>query len=134
VWGLWETVCNSSSGVFGIKLTGYYMTFSEKGTPIFDFGTLNSSVLPDDAPHDLLIRNTDLGDALAGTFEDGSEMVLMTGALVYDSSEVPVDRLTTYFVFSPWRNVSIFPTIFHRPWLGRTRNLHSQRRLSSVLR
>jgi len=50
-----------------------------KGTPIFDFGQLPSSVLPDNAIHDLLIRNTELGDALARTFVDDSEVVLMTG-------------------------------------------------------
>ncbi|THU81598.1 arad-like aldolase/epimerase [Dendrothele bispora CBS 962.96] len=49
------------------------------GTPIFDFGQLPTDVLPEDAVHDLLIRNPDLGDALAGTFVDGSEVVLMTG-------------------------------------------------------
>ncbi|KAF9269716.1 arad-like aldolase/epimerase [Marasmius fiardii PR-910] len=47
------------------------------GTPIFDF----SSVVPDDSNqlHDLLIRNSALGDSLSSTFEDGSDIVLMKG-------------------------------------------------------
>ncbi|KAL0573752.1 hypothetical protein V5O48_008195 [Marasmius crinis-equi] len=47
------------------------------GTPIFDF----SSAVPEDSDqlHDLLIKNTELGDALAATFEDGSDVVLMKG-------------------------------------------------------
>ncbi|KAJ4480162.1 arad-like aldolase/epimerase [Lentinula aciculospora] len=49
------------------------------GTPIFDFDTLPTSVLPEDAPHNLLIGNEALGDALADTFQNGSEIVLMKG-------------------------------------------------------
>ncbi|KAJ3966728.1 arad-like aldolase/epimerase [Lentinula raphanica] len=49
------------------------------GTPIFDFDTLPTSILPEDAPHNLLIGNEALGDALAGTFDNGSEVVLMKG-------------------------------------------------------
>ncbi|KAJ3829606.1 arad-like aldolase/epimerase [Lentinula raphanica] len=49
------------------------------GTPIFDFDTLPTSILPEDAPHNLLIGNEALGDALADTFDNGSEVVLMKG-------------------------------------------------------
>ncbi|KAL0069281.1 hypothetical protein AAF712_003646 [Marasmius tenuissimus] len=47
------------------------------GTPIFDF----SSAVPEDSDqlHDLLIRSTELGDDVARTFEDGSDVVLMKG-------------------------------------------------------
>ncbi|KAK7032592.1 hypothetical protein VNI00_012855 [Paramarasmius palmivorus] len=48
------------------------------GTPIFDIES-PSVDLAQDAPHDFLIRNADLGDALAGTFIDDSEFVLMRG-------------------------------------------------------
>jgi len=51
----------------------------KNGSPIFDTNTLPQSVLPDDQPHDLLIRNEVLGDALAGSFQDGSQLVLMKG-------------------------------------------------------
>lgn len=51
----------------------------ENGTPIFDIEKLATSVLAESAPHDLLIRNEVLGDALAGTFVDGSAVVLMKG-------------------------------------------------------
>lgn len=34
---------------------------------------LPTSVLPEDAPHDQLIRNEILGDALAQTFVNGSQ-------------------------------------------------------------
>jgi len=49
------------------------------GTPIFDISTLPTSLLPDDQPHDLLIRNEVLGDALAQTFSNDSQIVLMRG-------------------------------------------------------
>ncbi|KIK57134.1 hypothetical protein GYMLUDRAFT_46363 [Collybiopsis luxurians FD-317 M1] len=49
------------------------------GTPIFDFASLPTSVLPEDAPHNLLVVNEVLGDALAGTFSNDSAVVLMTG-------------------------------------------------------
>jgi len=49
------------------------------GTAIFDVDTLPPSVLPDDQPHDLLIRNEVLGDALAQTFSNDSQVVLMRG-------------------------------------------------------
>ncbi|KDR82351.1 hypothetical protein GALMADRAFT_206248 [Galerina marginata CBS 339.88] len=49
------------------------------GSPIFDTNTLPKSVLPDDQPQDLLIRNEVLGDALAKSFENGSQLVLMKG-------------------------------------------------------
>ncbi|KAK7052985.1 hypothetical protein VNI00_004306 [Paramarasmius palmivorus] len=49
------------------------------GTPIFDYDLLPTNVLPGDAPHDLIVRNVVLGDALAGMFEDGSAVVLMKG-------------------------------------------------------
>ncbi|PPR01943.1 hypothetical protein CVT24_001301 [Panaeolus cyanescens] len=44
------------------------------GSPIFDVDRLSKTVLPDTQPHDLLIRNEVLGDALARTFEPGSQM------------------------------------------------------------
>ncbi|KAJ6578051.1 class II aldolase and Adducin N-terminal domain-containing protein [Mycena capillaripes] len=50
-----------------------------EGAPIFDARTLPKSVLPDDQPHDLVIRNEALGDALASTFSDNSQVVLMRG-------------------------------------------------------
>ncbi|KAF8904138.1 arad-like aldolase/epimerase [Gymnopilus junonius] len=49
------------------------------GSPIFDTSTLPASVLPDSQPHDLLIRNQVLGDALARSFVNGSQLVLMKG-------------------------------------------------------
>ncbi|KAJ7672291.1 class II aldolase and Adducin N-terminal domain-containing protein [Mycena polygramma] len=49
------------------------------GAPIFDTRTLPPSVLPDDQLHDLLIRNEALGDALAQTFSNSSQIVLMRG-------------------------------------------------------
>ncbi|KIK64088.1 hypothetical protein GYMLUDRAFT_221365 [Collybiopsis luxurians FD-317 M1] len=49
------------------------------GTPIFDFASLPTSVLPEDAPHNLLVGNEVLGNALAGTFSNDSAVVLMTG-------------------------------------------------------
>ena len=49
------------------------------GTQIFDFDTHTKSILTEDAPHNLLIGNEALGDALAGTFDNGSEVVLMKG-------------------------------------------------------
>ncbi|KAF4617606.1 hypothetical protein D9613_005618 [Agrocybe pediades] len=51
----------------------------KNGSPIFDTDALPTSVLPEDQPHDLLIRNEMLGDALAHTFQDGSQLVLMKG-------------------------------------------------------
>jgi len=50
-----------------------------KGTPIFDTGKLPTSILPEDQPHDLLIRNEVLGDALARSFSTDSAIVLMKG-------------------------------------------------------
>ncbi|PPQ93083.1 hypothetical protein CVT25_003115 [Psilocybe cyanescens] len=49
------------------------------GTPIFDTNTLPASILPPSAPHDLLIRDTALGDALAREFVSASAIVLMKG-------------------------------------------------------
>jgi len=49
------------------------------GTPIFDISMLPTSILPDDQPHDLLIRNEVLGDALAQAFNNDSQVVLMRG-------------------------------------------------------
>jgi len=49
------------------------------GSPIFDTNTLPPSILPDSQPHDLLIRNEVLGDALARSFVNGSQLVLMKG-------------------------------------------------------
>ncbi|KAF9049089.1 arad-like aldolase/epimerase [Panaeolus papilionaceus] len=51
----------------------------QNGSPIFDVDRLSKTVLPDNQPHDLLIRNEVLGDALANTFETGSQIVLMKG-------------------------------------------------------
>ncbi|KAF5311852.1 hypothetical protein D9619_003320 [Psilocybe cf. subviscida] len=50
-----------------------------KGTPIFDTGKLPTSILPEDQPHDLLIRTAVLGDALAKAFSPDSGIVLMKG-------------------------------------------------------
>ncbi|KAJ7056764.1 arad-like aldolase/epimerase [Mycena amicta] len=50
-----------------------------KGAPIFDTRKLSTAILPEDQLHDLLVRNELLGDALAGTFESGSQVVLMRG-------------------------------------------------------
>uniref|UniRef100_A0A0W0GBX6 Class II aldolase/adducin N-terminal domain-containing protein n=1 Tax=Moniliophthora roreri TaxID=221103 RepID=A0A0W0GBX6_MONRR len=47
-------------------------------TPIFDIESPNVN-LAQDAPHDFLIRDTELGDALAETFNEASEVVLMRG-------------------------------------------------------
>jgi hypothetical protein len=44
------------------------------GTPIFDISMLATSILPDDQPHDLLIRNEVLGDALAQAFRNDSQV------------------------------------------------------------
>jgi len=49
------------------------------GTPIFDAGTLPQSILPENQLHDLLIRNEALGDALARSFINDSQIVLMKG-------------------------------------------------------
>ncbi|EIM84660.1 arad-like aldolase/epimerase [Stereum hirsutum FP-91666 SS1] len=49
------------------------------GTPIFDTSMLPTSVLPENAPHDQLIRTAILGEALAQTFVNGSQVVLMRG-------------------------------------------------------
>ncbi|KAF5391086.1 hypothetical protein D9757_003134 [Collybiopsis confluens] len=49
------------------------------GTPIFDFETLPTKILPQDASHNLLIGNEVLGNALAATFSDDSQVVLMKG-------------------------------------------------------
>ncbi|KAJ7036817.1 arad-like aldolase/epimerase [Mycena alexandri] len=51
----------------------------DEGAPVFDVRTLPQSVLPDSALHDLLIRNEALGDALANTFSNSSQVVLMRG-------------------------------------------------------
>lgn len=45
-----------------------------KGTPIFDTAKLPTSVLPEDQPHDLLIRTAVLGDALAKSFSNDSQV------------------------------------------------------------
>ncbi|KAJ7173939.1 arad-like aldolase/epimerase [Mycena crocata] len=50
-----------------------------EGVPIFDARNLAKSVLPENQLHDLLIRNEMLGDALARTFSDASQIVLMRG-------------------------------------------------------
>ncbi|ESK80838.1 class ii aldolase adducin-like protein [Moniliophthora roreri MCA 2997] len=47
-------------------------------TPIFDIESPSVN-LAQDAPHDFLIRNTELGDALAEKFDEASEVVLMRG-------------------------------------------------------
>ncbi|KAK7062082.1 arad-like aldolase/epimerase [Favolaschia claudopus] len=49
------------------------------GAPIFDVRTLPRTVLPDNQLHDLLVRNEALGDALANTFLNDSQVVLMRG-------------------------------------------------------
>ncbi|KAJ6553550.1 arad-like aldolase/epimerase [Mycena vulgaris] len=50
-----------------------------EGAPIFDVRNLPKSALPDNQLHDLLIRNEVLGDALARTFSEDSQIVLMRG-------------------------------------------------------
>ncbi|KAJ7082841.1 arad-like aldolase/epimerase [Mycena belliarum] len=50
-----------------------------EGAPIFDARNLPKSVIPASALHDLLIRNEALGDALARTFSNDSQLVLMRG-------------------------------------------------------
>jgi len=47
------------------------------GTPIFHAGDLSSAIVPHAAPHDLLIRTTEMGAALAATFIDDCHVVLM---------------------------------------------------------
>uniref|UniRef100_A0A8H7XPC8 Class II aldolase/adducin N-terminal domain-containing protein n=1 Tax=Psilocybe cubensis TaxID=181762 RepID=A0A8H7XPC8_PSICU len=74
---------------FGVSHTGLHAqmgtaagalgALTPNGTPIFDTAALPESVLPADAPHDLLIRDVQLGDALAGSFKQGSNVVLMRG-------------------------------------------------------
>ncbi|KAF7375298.1 Arad-like aldolase/epimerase [Mycena sanguinolenta] len=49
------------------------------GAPIFDIRNLPESVLPENQLHDLLVRNEPLGDALANTFCNDSQLVLMRG-------------------------------------------------------
>ncbi|KAJ7588534.1 arad-like aldolase/epimerase [Mycena floridula] len=49
------------------------------GTPVFDAGTLDASLLPDSQLHDLLVRNPVIGAALAQTFSNDSQLVLMKG-------------------------------------------------------
>ena len=44
------------------------------GTPIFDTNKLPLSILPANQPHDLLVRNEPLGDALARTFSTDSQV------------------------------------------------------------
>ncbi|KAJ7183307.1 arad-like aldolase/epimerase [Mycena filopes] len=51
----------------------------DEGVPIFDARALPVDILPDAALHDLLIRNEALGDALADTFSNSSQVVLMRG-------------------------------------------------------
>ncbi|KAJ7046105.1 arad-like aldolase/epimerase [Mycena alexandri] len=51
----------------------------DEGAPVFDIRSLPASVLPPTALHDLLIRNEALGDALADTFSNSSQVVLMRG-------------------------------------------------------
>ncbi|KAF8953605.1 arad-like aldolase/epimerase [Flammula alnicola] len=50
-----------------------------QGTPIFDTGKLPTSILPENQPHDTLIRTAVLGDALARSFSSDSGVVLMKG-------------------------------------------------------
>jgi len=66
----------------GVPLTAQMHTagsLGSLGTPIFDTNKLPTSILPENQPHDLLIRNTVLGDALARTFSSDSQVVLMKG-------------------------------------------------------
>ncbi|KIJ35435.1 hypothetical protein M422DRAFT_262396 [Sphaerobolus stellatus SS14] len=49
------------------------------GTLIFDAGKLPMNILPENQPHDLLIRTAVLGDALAHSFPSDSAIVLMKG-------------------------------------------------------
>jgi len=66
----------------GVPLTAQMHTagsLGTLGTPIFDTNKLPPSILPENQPHDLLIRNTVLGDALARSFSNDSQVVLMKG-------------------------------------------------------
>ncbi|KAJ7860122.1 class II aldolase and Adducin N-terminal domain-containing protein [Mycena olivaceomarginata] len=49
------------------------------GAPVFDIRTVATSLLPDSALHDLLVRTAGLGDALAAKFVTGGQVVLMRG-------------------------------------------------------
>jgi len=69
-------------GAAGVPLVAQMHTagsIGTKGTPIFDINSLPKKILPDDQPHDLLIRNEVLGDALARAFSNDSQVVLMKG-------------------------------------------------------
>ncbi|EEB88923.1 hypothetical protein MPER_13046, partial [Moniliophthora perniciosa FA553] len=67
-------------GAIGMGMKAQMGTAASLGTltPIFDIESPNVN-LAQDAPHDFLIRNTELGDALASTFDEESEVVLMRG-------------------------------------------------------
>ncbi|KZS86938.1 arad-like aldolase/epimerase [Sistotremastrum niveocremeum HHB9708] len=67
-------------GVAGIPLRAQMHTAGSLGTigtPIFDYGKLPPSVLPENAIHDTLVRTPALGAALAETFSSSSATVLM---------------------------------------------------------
>jgi hypothetical protein len=44
---------------------------------VFDIRKVNTTLLPDSALHDLLVRTEGLGDALADKFVTGGQVVLM---------------------------------------------------------
>ncbi|KIJ45024.1 hypothetical protein M422DRAFT_167520 [Sphaerobolus stellatus SS14] len=62
-----------------VPLKAQMHTVRTLGTPIFDAGKLPTSILPENQPHDLLIRTAVLGDALARSFCSDSAIVLMKG-------------------------------------------------------
>lgn len=112
------------------------------GTPIFDTNTLPQSILPADQPHDLLIRNTVLGDALARSFSNDSSV-----RLVFSSSFHPnlpnfkYLRLPQASPPSPFSLLSFLLLMSYSParpderaWHGPARGLSSRRRLPVLLR
>ncbi|KAJ6577577.1 class II aldolase and Adducin N-terminal domain-containing protein [Mycena capillaripes] len=74
-------------------------SIGSEGAPIFDTRTLSKSVLPDDQLHDLLIRNEALGDALAHTFSDSSQVVLMRGhGMAVRASSIREVVFSSYYI------------------------------------
>ncbi|KAJ7352261.1 arad-like aldolase/epimerase [Mycena albidolilacea] len=74
-------------------------SIGSEGAPIFDVRTLPKSVLPDSQLHDLLIRNEALGDALAHTFSDDSQVVLMRGhGMAVRSTSIREVVFSSYYI------------------------------------
>ncbi|KAF8585292.1 hypothetical protein K439DRAFT_1343799 [Ramaria rubella] len=70
------------------------------GTPIFDTATLPPSILPNNQPHDLLVRNSVLGHALASEFITSSSVVLMRGHGMAVRSEINARDVVLRAVFT----------------------------------